>query len=84
MTYIYLHVFCIFKEEAEVLYTALIDQIQTADAAIPCPQFSSVYDRLQKINSDTLKSKLQEQYQVSLIKSSYIKIKIKVKIKIKN
>ena len=60
-------VFSHFKEESEVLYAALIDGMQTADTTIPCSQFTTVYNQLQKINKDTLKSTVQEQYQVILI-----------------
>ena len=60
------------KEEVEVLYTALIDVLETVDTAIPCSQqFSNVYRNLQKINSDTFKSTLHEQYQVKLIYIRY-------------
>ena len=58
-----------FKDESEVLYTALIDGMETTDTAILCSQFPSVYSRLQKFNKDTLKSTLQEQYQVICIKN---------------
>ena len=59
------------KEEVEVLYTALIDVLETVDTAILCSQFSSVYSNLQKINTDTFKSTLHEQYQVKLIYIRY-------------
>ena len=59
------------KEEVEVLYTALIDVLETVDTAIPCSQFSTVYSNLQKINTDTFKSTLHEQYQVKLIYVRY-------------
>ena len=59
------------KEEVEVLYTALIDVLETVDTAISCSQFSSVYKNLQKINTDTFKSTLHEQYQVKLISIRY-------------
>ena len=61
------------KEEVEVLYTALIDVLETVDTTIPFSQFSSVYKNLQKINTDTFKSTLHEQYQVKLIYIRYTK-----------
>ena len=59
------------KEEVEVLYTALINVLETVDTAIPCSQFSTVYNNLQKINTDTFKSTLHEQYQVKFIYIRY-------------
>ena len=59
------------KEEVEVLYTALIDVLETVDTTIPCCQFSSMYSNLQKINADIFKSTLHEQYQVKMIYVRY-------------
>ena len=50
----------ISQEETQVLYTGLIEGMET-DTAVPCSEFSMF---LHKINSDKMQSTLLEQYQV--------------------
>ncbi len=55
--------FCL-QEQYIFVYDGLMEALMTGETSTPCPHFKEEYDKLQEVDAETGKSKLQSQYEV--------------------
>ena len=50
------------------MYDGLLEALMSGDTSIPCPALQERYKQLKEVDPETKKSKLQDQFEVSILR----------------